>query len=422
MTIIKKYDAGEEAWRPILVGKQGPAGGLPSAAEVYLLVAGDKDKLSNGQDLVDAYEIAKTMTPYGFSLSEFNSRVTILVAPGTYEIGSEFEVDADFINVLSLDGERSVLIPDGINVTASSVHLRGIDVGFFQFKGCSGSDILVENCSGLGSESFGYEGVLSGTFINCSGGDSSFGSYGTAAGTFKNCTGGEQSFASSGNAEGTFIDCTGGTFSFGGEVLAGGTFTNCTGGDYSFGGYGGTASGTFNNCTGLEYSFGGEGGTASGTFIACTGGNNSFGSDATGVFTNCTGGSNSFGDYLGDASGVFTNCTGGASSFGGNGMAGGTFTNCTGGDYSFASFNEAYGTFNGCIGGDYSFATGGTASGTFNNCTGGFDSFGKGGTLSGFVLYCRLTSGTFETPSIGGKIRLSLDGDFAEVNEDEVPD
>jgi hypothetical protein len=36
--------------------------------------------------------------------------------------------------------------------------------------------------------------------------------------------------------------------------------------------------------------------------------------------------------------------------------------------------------------------------------------------LDGFVLYCRLTSGTFNFPSGSGLIRFSLDGDFSEVS------
>jgi len=155
-------------------------------------------------------------------------------------------------------------------------------------------------------------------------------------------------------------NCSGGNRSFGRGGTASGTFTDCTGGDESFGGAFGTASGTFTDCTGGVYSFGGDGGTASGTF------------------TNCTGGDNSFGDG-GTASGTFTDCIGGYAAFGGNG---------------------------------------GTASGTFTNCIGAVYSFGgSGGTLSGFLYYCRLTSGTFETVSGGGRTVLCIDGSNNQNNQ-----
>ena len=197
---------------------------------------------------------------------------------------------------------------------------------------------------------------------------------------------------------------------------------NCTGGDYSFGG-GDTASGTFTNCTGGVGSFGGlfgaAYGTASGVFTNCTGGNESFGAYnlANGTFTNCSGGDAAFGGDGGTASGVFNSCTGGDFSFGET--ASGTFTDCTGGDYSFGAYVTASGTFTNCTGGDYSFGGGGgTASGVFTNCTGGDYSFGGGGgTLSGFLYYCRLTSGTFETVSGGGRTVLCIDGSNNQNNQ-----
>ena len=181
--------------------------------------------------------------------------------------------------------------------------------------------------------------------------------------------------------------CRGGDNSFGGfaSLVVSGTFIGCTGGVRAFGGGGGsTASGTFINCTGGGSAFSGGGGTPSGTFINCTGGSSGFDGVASGVFVNCTAGNFAYGF-----------------GFGGFGTASGTFINCTAGNTSFGA--------------------GGTASGTFINCTADADSFGatvfgSTGTLSGRVLYSRLTSGTFPTPSSGGLIRLSLDGTFTEVN------
>jgi hypothetical protein len=195
-------------------------------------------------------------------------------------------------------------------------------------------------------------------------------------------------------------NCTGGDYSFGSGATASGVFTNCTGGDSSFGGSGGTASGTFTNCQGLVYSFGSFG-TASGVFTNCTGGGNSFGGQGTasGTFNSCIGTDNSFGGNGGTASGVFTDCTGGDDSFGGNGgTASGTFNSCTGG----------YGSFGG---------NGGTASGKFTSCIGGNLSFGKGGVLNGFLYYCRLTLGTFQIVSGGGRTVLCIDGNNNQNNQ-----
>jgi hypothetical protein len=112
-------------------------------------------------------------------------------------------------------------------------------------------------------------------------------------------------------------------------------------------------------------------------------------------------------------SGTFNNCTGGNFAFGGGGTASGTFTNCTGGDGSFGGAGgTASGTFTNCTGGEAAFGGDeGTASGTFTNCTGGNSAFGgAGGTLSGQLYYCRLTTGSFQTLAVGGKLRACVDG------------
>jgi hypothetical protein len=294
------------------------------------------------------------------------------------------------------------------------------------------------DCDG-GLASFAFAGTASGTFTNCIGVRLSFGGDGgTASGIFTDCLGGEFSFGGSGTADGTFTNCLGSIYSFGGDGTADGTFTGCQGRDESFGGRGGTASGTFTNCIGGKNSFGGRGGTASGTFRNCQGEDVSFGGQGTasgtftncqgfedsfggagtasGTFTNCIGGSLSFGgdngSNIGTASGIFTDCIGGYVAFGGLLTASGTFTNCQGGDGSFGGFGgTADGTFTDCKGGDRAFGgDGGNADGIFNYCEGGDLSFGGSGTLSGNLYFCRITTGTFETPSGGGSITLGIDG------------
>ena len=70
-----------------------------------------------------------------------------------------------------------------------------------------------------------------------------------------------------------------------------------------------------------------------------------------------------------------------------------------------------------CQGGDYSFGGFGTASGVFTNCIGGNLSFGKIGILNGFLYYCRLTLGTFQTVSGGGRTVLCIDGNNNQNNQ-----
>jgi hypothetical protein len=265
----------------------------------YIYVAASGTDIENATELQAAYITAISMSPSA------TSRITIIASPGYYNFEStNFTMDAEYIDLVSLDGNRSVIFnstdPNGtINITANNVFVKGVDVQTKSFLVEYSLDLLKVD----------------------------------------NCVGGHYSFGST-DASGIFKDCIGGNFSFGGGDTADGTFINCIGGYGSFGGD--DASGVFTNCTGGDYSFGG-GDTADGTFINCIGGNFSFGGDDTagGTFTNCTGGDYSFGG-TGEASGIFTNCVGGDYSFGSN-YASGTFTNCVGGDYSFGSNTELSG-------------------------------------------------------------------------------
>jgi hypothetical protein len=353
----------------------------------FIYVAADGTDTANATALSTTYNTAKTMSPSA------TNRITIVAAPGYYNFGtSVFTMDTQYIDLVSLDGNRSIIFNSSnsngtISITANDVFVKGVDVQTKNFTIASNLNLLkVENCNG-GGLSFG--------------GDITFGSNPiTVSGTFTNCQGGSISFGGAGTASGTFINCIGDDNSFGLIGTASGTFINCIGFNNSFGS-GGTASGTFTNCTGGLQSFG-SGGTASGTFTNCTGGDGSFGGTASGTFTNCAGGAGSFGGGGGTASGTFTSCVGGAQSFaGGGGTASGTFTSCVG---DIASFGT-------------SFTSGGTASGIFTNCIGGTFSFGGRGTLSGKLYYCRLTSGTFATVSGAGVTRLCLDGSNAEDNQ-----
>jgi len=376
----------------------------------WSFVYGNGSHTANATQLQNAYTSAKTETPNGSPLSATN-RFTIIVGSGYYSFSSNFLVDTNFIDIVSLTGNCDVIF-NGVGTlvnSATNVFLKGISVVTKAFSLTNASplnnSLICENCKG-GDDSFGKDITTSGTFINCIGGAYSFGG------------------GASGSANGTYTDCVGGASSFGGfGGSAGGTFTNCTGGQYAFGGGGGNADGSFTNCTGASYSFGGGGnGTANGTFINCNGLSESFG-----------------GGSLGTASGTFQKCIGGDLSFGGDGTASGTFNNCVGGDYSFGGDNGsggvASGTFNNCVGGDNSFgeSISGVSSPVLNNCVGGANSFGvsafsgqasycvggsgsfaSGGTLRGKLYWCRLTSGTFATvsgtPPNNGRTIYCIDG------------
>jgi len=114
---------------------------------------------------------------------------------------------------------------------------------------------------------------------------------------------------------------------------------------------------------------------------------------------------------------IVENCEGGVFSFGGDITSGlspitlsGTFINCVGGPISFGGYGTASGTFTDCVGGDYSLGGQGTASGTFTDCVGGNNSFGGDLALTGKLYYCRLTTGTFQTVSGGGRTYYCIDG------------
>jgi hypothetical protein len=220
----------------------------------YILVKAKGTDIENAAELQVAYTLATTMSPSA------TNRITIIAAPGNYNFGtSAFIMDTQFIDLVSLDGNRSIVFNSSnsagtISITANNVFVKGVDVLTKQFTIASSLNLLkVENCAG-GDFSFSNSGLLffvSGTFTNCQGGNFSFGTGVIASGTFTNCTGGDGSFggASFGTASGIFIDCKGGDASFGGNNIgeSTGTFRNCIGGAVSFGG-GNKSLGTYINC------------------------------------------------------------------------------------------------------------------------------------------------------------------------------
>lgn len=242
---------------------------------------------TNGQNLVDAYNYAKTLTPNGAALSATN-RVSVIIQPGNYTLPAQLAVDTQFVDLIGLGAIKlrrgcvpAVIIGgNNLSVSANDIRIKGISVGTQSFV-ISASNLslqVIEDCVG-GSSSFSNI-TISGTFINCTGGTSSFGSSGfismTASGTFINCLGAGGSFGhnnSGGTASGLFVNCTVGTSNGFGGGTASGTFIDCEAGNFSFGTFffGSTvASGTFINCIGSGSSFSNSGGgSPSGKFFRC---------------------------------------------------------------------------------------------------------------------------------------------------------
>ena len=227
----------------------------------------------------------------------------VIVAHGYYNFSSDFLVDEDYVDIVSLDGDRSVIFNGSgtINVTADNIFLKGIDVGDKNFTIATNlGGLSVENCKG-GDFSFGGDSTfgsnsttVSGTFIDCEGGVHSFADYGVASGHFERCTA-QSGFGNStvGLASGTFIDCkvTKGD-GFGAYGEASGLFINCAC-DFlvvqlGFAGAG-IASGTFINCRGNEAAFGGYRGECSGVFENCVAGDKGFGHSYAGEVATLTG-------------------------------------------------------------------------------------------------------------------------------------
>ena len=208
-------------------------------------------------------------------------KATVVASPGYYNFATDFIADDGNVDIVSLDGNRSVIFNgDGtINVTGDGAYIKGIDV---QSKNFTIADdlpnITIVNCKG-GNFSFGGDPTfgsnpitVSGTFIDCQGEEHSFAGYGIASGYFERCVS-KTGFgtSSTGLASGTFIDCkVHSGDGFGAFTSASGLFVNCDS-DLNGVGFGaaGIASGTFINCRGSAAAFGGGGGVCSGVFENC---------------------------------------------------------------------------------------------------------------------------------------------------------
>jgi hypothetical protein len=250
----------------------------------YLFVKADGTPSQNATELSASYVQAKASSPSA------TNRISILASPGKYTFASDFILDTQYIDVVSITGECDVLVTGSgtIQVTANDIYVRGIDVDIKNFLVTASLPLLkVKNCKG-GDYSFGgypspspgnfvFPGyTIASTFIDCEGGDYSFAGNGSAYGSFTNCVGGDYSFGS--YCDGTFINCTAGNYSFAyGADIEGGKLQNCTAGNYSFATIGNIISGaTLNNCIGGLDSFAQGINSITGTLVGCILTNGSF--------------------------------------------------------------------------------------------------------------------------------------------------
>lgn len=258
----------------------------------YVFVVAKGTPIENAAELRGAYVKAQGMAPSS------TNKITIIAAPGNYNFETNiFEMDTEFIDLVSLDGNRSVIFNatlddttfvartgGSINITANNVFVKGVDVQTKNFT--IGDDLpflKVENCKG-GNFSFGGvefedpELIISGTFVDCEGGDFSFGGNGEAVGLFKGCIGGDESFGYT-SVVGTFIDCEGGILSFGAYgLIDGAVFENCKSETVSFGSGGVIFDSSVKNSKGGDFCFGSSAvGVVNSEFENCIGGLDSFG-------------------------------------------------------------------------------------------------------------------------------------------------
>jgi hypothetical protein len=389
----------------------------PLKGNNYIVVYGNLlNTFSNGKELVDKLAFAKTLTPNGQLLSDTN-RMTVLVAPGKYDVDFTLEMDTPYVDLISLTGDADVFLTSlngagdtAIKVTTSDIKIKGFNLTE------QGNNIIIE---GAYSNNY-FENIIG------SGGSFSNGTFGgQVAGNFKNCVGGEGCFANIKNeeilisstlenctavevsfgyviVESTLINCLAGAQSFGFFAISESILNDCESGMESFGCAKAISGSTLTNCTADRGSFGRTNVPGESTIIEasqlnnCKAGNNSFAvknSDDS-SFINCVGGDESFGANI--ANSIYKNCKGGNNSFGAglqswpDLIAGGKFYNCEAGDGSFGT-NESTGNFYYCKAGDGSFGTN-ESTGNFYYCKAGDGSF-LGNTFGKFTGNAYFTTG-----------------------------
>jgi hypothetical protein len=169
--------------------------GLAGTSYIYVTGNGASSTV-NGEELLAAYNLAKTMTPFGNNITEHN-RIAIVIAPGRYYVSfspdGRWDIDTNYVDIISLTGERDVFIEDDINITANDVLIRGLYSTYDIYVDSNLSNLRMENCLAYnlakGNVNFDNDVNISGTFIDCEATNAGFAAdlLGTASGTFINC-------------------------------------------------------------------------------------------------------------------------------------------------------------------------------------------------------------------------------------------
>lgn len=416
-----------------------PGGGGSIVGENYVLVYATDDWRTNGDELLAAYALAKTLTPNGSPIS-FDNRVTVVCYPGYYDLRDKsLDITEDYIDFVSLTGNCDVKLKNSlsfsINIIApNDVFIKGIDTLWinqpFLITTVTFLTHIFEKCKG-GDGSFGYylsgdatwgnRVEMGGTFIDCEAQSNSFGSNYIASGNFTNCIALDSSFGGSdssivepGNATGTFINCVAGQFSFGVGGTCSGNFLNCKGDDHCFGYSSNDVSGAyFENCIGRDSCFLNFNGVDLG------------GTTVTATLINCTARDYSFfANYIGGSEITFTNCIANDFSFNYSvnspiSVIKNTFYSCKGNDDCF-NFNVAgyeLQTYYNCEGKDFCFGNNGTS--YHYNCLGNDNCFQNGsGASNGYYENCKAKSNSFgDITSFGTYIKcIGLSNCFGSIN------
>jgi hypothetical protein len=235
-------------------------------SEACIFVSPAATDLLSGQAVQDAYADAKTRSPFGNARSQDN-RMLIVLAPGLYKLASPLVMDSEFVDLIGLDRDSTVLWYDSedsytgnngtIMQTAANVRLREMSIVLGGLAGAGGGGAeepaayfpddnlpntvlervaLIANVNSQNPCRNGIE--YSGTYIDVEA--RSQPAYFTADGAYL--------FGVLSILSGAFLRCRGGSASFGAVGTCSGTFTDCEGGDGSFGGYDGTMTGAMRRC------------------------------------------------------------------------------------------------------------------------------------------------------------------------------
>lgn len=182
----------------------------------YIYVMADGTPIENASELQSAYNFTKTQTP------SITNRYTVIVGPGKYEFSVNFVLDTEYIDIVSLTGNRDVIFISGVGmydlpnvytydtlflnpnfddlktlvINTNNVLIRGIDVAngdiFDSNKGYSLkplvvahnlANVIIDNCKGgagsCGNEyNFNYDKTWYETILNSEFGGESVGGAG----------------------------------------------------------------------------------------------------------------------------------------------------------------------------------------------------------------------------------------------------